>query len=533
MEEVTNGCLVHKDIRHIRVYRDLATIYQGNDTKAKIVRILETWINNKRNTWYLEATGKVEDGQPVPESPEFWISMSYRQFQHFLFETVSEETIKTTLNSLIKSNHVKRRIDPVNPYSAPQYTLNIKLIQKAIDKVYDPSSSSLVPHIPDLNGEEGHTPTQGVKLPPPPKITRGEDYPHPGGKVTPSPGGKITPPSNNSTKNTTNNKGTEEREKRDVHLVNNLHASNDALSLSFLHPQHNFLSFDDLTDPHLMVLELVPDDDQYWSELDYKHRTRVAAEIHYELEQQLVHPVNKRIIYRPTVFDTTVEASPPVEEPAAPSTVIDTESHSYSHAYQIPTPPPAQEATPEEKPELTIVREPAPEKPKRGKSDKQIAHEKRMAEIFTVFDELFAEHLDDPAYKVPRTNAKNKEKVRDLITQNATDQGIKNTWYSIKHDPDKFWQQEGRLTISCVSSQYASRCKKTLASAKPTSIMAKSNAFHERVEAARKIARGEAPFEEISMQILPLIPREEAIQYNATLRGIRRAAQLARQKAGA
>lgn len=201
-EDFTNGCIVHKDIRHMRLYKDFTNLYKRNEHKVKIVRIMETWTNKKRDEWYLKATGNKESGQLLPE-PEFWITMSFQQFRHFMFDTVSLDTIKANLNELIKDKHMQRRVNPDDPYGPPQYLLNAKIIQKALDKLYDQSSSSLVPEVPDLN--EGDTPPD-FSTPP------GKTTPPPGVNSTPTQGGDLplprggnTPPSNNSANNTANN----------------------------------------------------------------------------------------------------------------------------------------------------------------------------------------------------------------------------------------------------------------------------------------------------------------------------------------
>lgn len=196
-EMATNGCIIHRDIRHIRLFNDYLTLYKGNEHKAKLVRILETWTNKKRDEWYLAATGKKEQGQPLPE-PDFWVGMSFQQFRNFMFETASLDTIKANVAELIKEQHFQRRVNPEDPYGAPQYLLNTKLIQRGLDKIYDPSLSAFVPSLPD-------TPLPGVKNTPPLErspLGEGGSLPLPTGENTPLGRGEKHPPSNNRTNNT-------------------------------------------------------------------------------------------------------------------------------------------------------------------------------------------------------------------------------------------------------------------------------------------------------------------------------------------
>ena len=199
-EETTNGCINHKDRRHIRLYYDYLDIYNGNEHKAKIVRVLETWTDSKRNDWYKASLDRLDEGESVQE-PDFWITMSYQQFRHFMRDTVSIDTIKTNLAEIVKIKHIERRVNPDNPYGPPQYKLNCQAIQKAVNKLPP------VPFIPDYLPPGEDTPPMG-KTPPP-----GKDTPPQGVKTPPPPpentplgeGGKSATSNNSNTKITINN----------------------------------------------------------------------------------------------------------------------------------------------------------------------------------------------------------------------------------------------------------------------------------------------------------------------------------------
>src|SRR6266568_495762 len=200
-EEFVSGCIQHRDTRHLRLYYDYMDIYSDNEYKAKIIRILETWTDHKRTEWYKTNSDRLEQGQEVLE-PDFWITMSYQQFRQFMRHTASEDILKKAFVELESSKHIKRRINPDFPYGPPQYLLNAKVIQVALNKLTVP------PQVPDLPPQEDTpppgktippqeiTPWQGVELPPP----RGEETRGGGGKNTPTLGGKFGT-SNITTKN--------------------------------------------------------------------------------------------------------------------------------------------------------------------------------------------------------------------------------------------------------------------------------------------------------------------------------------------
>ena len=213
-EEFVSGCIQHKDTRHVRLYCDYMDIYKGNEHKAKIIRILETWTNSKRAEWLKENLDRLEQGEIVKE-PDFWITMSYAQFKQFMYSSTgsSEDTLKKNLAELEKAKHITRRVNPDFPYGPPQYLLNTKTVQAALNKRATPP---LIPELPQADTPPGNflppqelTPTQGVDLPPP----QGENTHLPGGNFTPTQGGK-TGTSNNGVRITNDSpkNATKERE---------------------------------------------------------------------------------------------------------------------------------------------------------------------------------------------------------------------------------------------------------------------------------------------------------------------------------
>lgn len=206
-ESEINGCINHRDKRHVRVYNDYMTLYK-NESKAKIIRVLESWTDTKRAAWYKECIDRKESGQPMPE-PEFWITMSFQQFIDATYETIkSEDSVKKYLLELEKvDKHIERRVNPKLPYGAPQYKLKTDVVQKALNKLPLPTFIPSLPEVDTRTTQESYP--QGGKLPPgrggkniP---TQGIQTPLPRGEEYPLTRDDSYPPSNNESNITTKN----------------------------------------------------------------------------------------------------------------------------------------------------------------------------------------------------------------------------------------------------------------------------------------------------------------------------------------
>lgn len=201
---VVSGCIQHLDIRYIQVRCDYLELYKGNEHKAKIVRILESWTDSKREQWYKAALDKQEQKEAPPE-PDFWITMSHQQFRQFMYETASVDTIKSNIAELInKDKHVERRTNPDNPYGPPQYRLIFRAIQKGLNKLGTPPLS--IPPLEEDTPPGKPTPPPGVETTP----TQGGETPSPSLENAPlGEGGKTATSKNSTTKipqNTSKNK---------------------------------------------------------------------------------------------------------------------------------------------------------------------------------------------------------------------------------------------------------------------------------------------------------------------------------------
>jgi len=188
--EFVSDCLKHKDMRHVQVRLDYMLLYR-NETKAKIISIMESWTDTKRKSWYKEALDSKEQEKEPPEE-ELWVTMSYEQFSIFAYGTMKHDTIKRNVDALVAEKHMCRRIHPTIPYGPPQYSLNIALLQKLLNEQEIPSLYEGIEKIEPLRKK--HTPHE--KYPQGEGINQGRGM----GKIPPGWGEKY-PPSNNITKN--------------------------------------------------------------------------------------------------------------------------------------------------------------------------------------------------------------------------------------------------------------------------------------------------------------------------------------------
>lgn len=108
----------------------------GDQLEAMIMRIVEYEIEGDRRTWLRKATELAEQRKPVPEEPEWWITLSHKQIATRLYDAVkSEKTIIAKLRSLTQKQFLLTRLNPNNPYGSPQYTINRKLVQEKLNEL--------------------------------------------------------------------------------------------------------------------------------------------------------------------------------------------------------------------------------------------------------------------------------------------------------------------------------------------------------------------------------------------------------------
>lgn len=146
---ISRECLVHYNNQHIQVRRDFFDLcaYDKNDFNkevtrsgkkvkdepnqecmAKILRLMETLTNARKNAWYLKNEDRIAKGlPPLKEPAEYRIELAYSTIVRLLYGTYGESTIRNSVAVLIHRAYVKRY--QATTGSTPEYVLNISLLQ--------------------------------------------------------------------------------------------------------------------------------------------------------------------------------------------------------------------------------------------------------------------------------------------------------------------------------------------------------------------------------------------------------------------
>ncbi len=207
--EFVPDCLVHKDSRNIQTRLDYMLLFR-NETKAKIIRIMETWTNQRRAEWHKRYIQSKEQGGDLPEEPPegaLWVTMSYQEFSIYAYGTMNHDNIKENVDALVESGYLQRRPHLEFPYGSPQYLLDTNLLQGILN---DQEIPSLFEDIGKIKPpRKKHTPL--VKYP----QGRGINTPRDGVNLPPG-WGENTPPSKNISKNYLESTNNKEREGADA-----------------------------------------------------------------------------------------------------------------------------------------------------------------------------------------------------------------------------------------------------------------------------------------------------------------------------
>jgi hypothetical protein len=102
--------------------------------EAMIMRVVEYEIEGDRRVWLRKAAELAEQGKPIPEEPEWWITLSHKQIIARLYDAFkNEKTVRAKLQSLEEKRFILVRQNPDSRYGAPQYTINKDLIQRMLN----------------------------------------------------------------------------------------------------------------------------------------------------------------------------------------------------------------------------------------------------------------------------------------------------------------------------------------------------------------------------------------------------------------
>src|SRR5260221_5561856 len=143
-----------------------------DELEAKILRIIEMYIEDVRNKLYLEHLNKLPKGSPLPEQQieitrDVRVSISHRTFMYDLYGLVkSENTLKKAIKSLIDKGFIQMHYDAKKKYEAPQYQIVTETVQEEFDKITQLGVSGyqkLIPSNSDTikNGYHQNLPPRG------------------------------------------------------------------------------------------------------------------------------------------------------------------------------------------------------------------------------------------------------------------------------------------------------------------------------------------------------------------------------------
>lgn len=112
----------------------------GDELEAKIMRIIEMYMDDERRLLYKELLNdprnEIDPNATVEITKDVWPAISHRLFKNDLYDPeMSENTLKRAIKSLLKKKFIKARDDRTKRYEAPKYQLNIGEIQKELDSL--------------------------------------------------------------------------------------------------------------------------------------------------------------------------------------------------------------------------------------------------------------------------------------------------------------------------------------------------------------------------------------------------------------
>lgn len=110
----------------------------GNELEAKILRIIEMYMEDERRILYKELLNDpknaIEPEATVEVTKDVWAAISHRLFKNDLYDQdMSENTLRRALKSLVKKRFIRVRDDRTKRYEAPKYQINTDVVQGELD----------------------------------------------------------------------------------------------------------------------------------------------------------------------------------------------------------------------------------------------------------------------------------------------------------------------------------------------------------------------------------------------------------------
>lgn len=111
----------------------------GDELEAKIMRLIEMYMDNDRKKLLQEYLNSTKDCKPADQvniTKDVWAPISYRLFMYDLYDQVkSENTLKRAIKSLQKKNFINVKFEQSNRYDAPKYQINVGVVQEEFNKL--------------------------------------------------------------------------------------------------------------------------------------------------------------------------------------------------------------------------------------------------------------------------------------------------------------------------------------------------------------------------------------------------------------
>ncbi len=136
-------------------------LLRDDDMQARIMRIIEGWMEHLKEAWQAAFYAAANAQQPLPPEPdEYWVTISQSQFiaQLYMFDAgkvnrdedgkkkkgkanrdkqniISKATLRKAINALVADKIIFIRPQPGHEFESAQYTLNVPYVQALEDKL--------------------------------------------------------------------------------------------------------------------------------------------------------------------------------------------------------------------------------------------------------------------------------------------------------------------------------------------------------------------------------------------------------------
>lgn len=110
----------------------------GNELEAKILRIIEMYMDDERRQIYRDLLNDpqntIDPNAEVEVTKDVWPAISHRLFKNDLYDQdMSENTLKRAIKSLVDKKYIRVRDERTKRYEAPKYQINAERVQTELN----------------------------------------------------------------------------------------------------------------------------------------------------------------------------------------------------------------------------------------------------------------------------------------------------------------------------------------------------------------------------------------------------------------